>query len=42
MEEYVMDWVHEGSLTHIDIVCDITGLSIYEVRQVSETLKIEF
>ena len=32
MLEFILDFCGEGSLTEIDIVSDITGLSIEELR----------
>lgn len=39
-EEFVLDFVEEGSITPIDIVSDITGLSIKEIRSCAEIITI--
>lgn len=31
-DEYVLDFVSEGSMTPIDIVSDVTGLTYEEIR----------
>lgn len=38
MEELVLDFVEKGSLTPIDIVSDITGLTYEEIRSCSECI----
>ena len=37
-EIFVLDFVYKGSLTRIDIVEDITGLTIDEIKKVSKIL----
>jgi hypothetical protein len=36
MEEFVLDFVEEGSITPIDIVMEITGLTYEEVKNFSD------
>ena len=38
MEEFVLDFVEDGSITPIDIVIEITGLSYEEVKSCCEIL----
>jgi hypothetical protein len=40
-EVFVFDFVYKGSLTPIDIVEDITGLTVDEIKKVSEILIIK-
>lgn len=40
-EVFVCDFVYKGSLTPIDIVEDITGLTVDEIKKVSEILIIK-
>ena len=39
-DEFVLDFVCEGSMTEIDIVSEITGLTYDEIRSISEILTI--
>ena len=41
MDEFVLDFVEEGSITPIDIVIEITGLTYEEVKSCSEILVID-
>ena len=41
MEEFVLDFVNEGSLTSIDMVMEITGLTYEEVKSCSKILVID-
>jgi len=40
-DEFVLDFMEDGSITPIHIVVDITGLTIEEVRSCSEILFID-
>jgi len=40
-DEFVLDFAGEGSMTPIDIVAYITGLSYEEIRSCSEILIID-
>ena len=42
MEEFVLDFVEEGSFTPIDIVMEVTGLTYEEVKSCSEILVVDF
>ena len=42
MEEYVLDFVEKDSLTPIDIVSDITGLTYEEIRSVTNVKIVNF
>ena len=42
MEEFVLDFVEEGSITPIDIVIEITGLTYEEIKGFCEILVIDF
>jgi len=39
--EFVLDFTSDGSLTDIDIICEITGLSKEEIRSCSEIIIID-
>lgn len=39
-DEFVLDFVENGSLTPIEIVADITGLTYEEIRSCSEMVTI--
>ena len=39
MEEFVLDFVEEGSITPIDVVMDITGLTYDEVKSCSSIIQ---
>ena len=41
MEEFVLDFIEEGSITPIDIVMEITGLTYEEVKSCSEILVVD-
>lgn len=41
MEEFVLDFVENGSITPIDIVMEVTGLTYEEVKSCSEILLID-
>jgi spore coat protein CotH len=41
MEEFVLDFMEEGSITPIDIVMDVTGLTYDEVKSCCEILVID-
>jgi len=41
MEEFVLDFVEEGSITPIDIVMEVTGLTYEEVKSCSEILVVD-
>ena len=42
LEEFVLDFVEVGSITPIDIVMEITGLTYEEVKSCSEILVIDY
>ena len=42
MEEFVLDFVEEGSITEIDVVMEVTGLTHEEVKSCSEILVIDY
>ena len=39
-DEFVLDFTELGSITPIDIVSEITGLSYDEIRSISETINL--
>ena len=41
MEEFVLDFVEEGSLTEIHVVMEVTGLTYQEVKSCSKILVID-
>ena len=41
MEEFVLDFVEEGSMTEIDVVMEVTGLTYEEVKSCSKILVID-
>jgi len=40
MTEFVLDFVEPGSITPIDIVIEVTGLSYEEVKSIAEIIAI--
>lgn len=40
-DEFVLDFVEDGSMTPIDIVSEITGLTYEEIRSCSEILVVD-
>jgi len=41
MEEFVLDFVEEGSMTEIDVVMEVTGLTYEEVKSCCKILVID-
>ena len=41
MEEFVLDFVEEGSITEIDVVMEVTGLTYEEVKSCCKILVID-
>lgn len=40
MDEFVLDFLEKGSITPIDIVMEISGLSYNQIKSISKTITI--